>query len=171
MRKGTTLLWLGPGNAEAGWGFNSDYDVLAGYDPENYPIRDHMPPAQANVLPDAAIQTNSFFYPFDDQELYSEAGNAFLLNGEMDVRNSTIYRRLLADAIPSLLNPASRNSLDYAVQGNRDYMSYGGGTGFRRARQGRLAAATPAGSPWYARRPHHNANLIIRRTLRRASTR
>ena len=27
MRKGTTLIWLGPGNAEGGWGFNSAHDV------------------------------------------------------------------------------------------------------------------------------------------------
>jgi hypothetical protein len=132
MRKGTTLMWIAPGNTEAGWGFNMDYDVIVDYDPANQPIYGRMPPSHANVLPEHAIQTNSFFYPFDDEELYSETGSAFLLDGEADVRNSVIYSRLLADAIPSLSNPAGRNSLGSVVLGNRDYTSHNDGSGFRR---------------------------------------
>ncbi len=123
-RKGTTLMWIAPGNAEAGWGFNSDYDVIVGYDGEGMPIYGRMPPAQANALLDSAIQSNSFFYAFDDEELYEANGSSFLLDSETDVRKSSIYGRLLADAIPSLSNPTGRNSLGTAVQENKDYMLF-----------------------------------------------
>ena len=111
MRKGTTLIWLGPGNAEAGWGFSDDYEDLT--------------VAEANALPNSAIRVNSFFLHFDDEELYDPAtGSAFLLDGHSDVRDSDIYRRLLADAIPALSNPAGRNPLGNAVQADVDYMSH-----------------------------------------------
>lgn len=126
MRKGTTLIWLGPGNAEAGWGFNSDYDVITGYDPQTgLPIYGRMPPAQANALPEATLKANSFFRHFDDEEIYDPAmGSTFLLDGHSEVHDSDIYRRLLADAIPALSNPAGRNPLGNAVQSDENYMNH-----------------------------------------------
>jgi hypothetical protein len=122
MRKGTTLIWLGPGNAEAGWGFNPSYNVITGYDMYSQPIYQRMPPSEANSLPDAAIRSDSFFNHFDDEALYDDSGSDFLLAGEADVRNSPLYRRLLADAIPALSNPAGRNDLGNAVFDNTDLM-------------------------------------------------
>jgi hypothetical protein len=118
MRKGTTLIWLGPGNAEAGWGFNAAYTNANG----SYPLL----PDAANALTDDNIRTNSFFNWFDDEDLYSTNGSAV-------AQQPAMHRQLLADAIPALSNPAGRNSIGSAAgQGNRDFMSHGGGTGFRR---------------------------------------
>ena len=112
MRKGTTLIWLGPGNAEAGWGFNRDYSSLS--------------IAQANALSNSVLQTNSFFGRFDDDDLYGTNGSAV-------AQQPAMHRQLLADAIPALSNPSGRNSIgSAAAQGNRDFMSHDGGTGFRR---------------------------------------
>ncbi len=112
MRKGTTLMWIAPGNQEGGWGFNDDYEDLT--------------VAEANALPDCTVQTNSFFGRFDNENLYGTNGSAI-------AQQPAMYRQLLADAIPALSNPAGRNSLDSAVgQGNRDFMTHDGGTGFRR---------------------------------------
>jgi hypothetical protein len=84
-----------------------------------------MPPAQANALPEATLKANSFFRHFDDEEIYDSAtGSTFLLDGHSDVRDSDIYRRLLADAVPALSNPAGRNPLGNAVQSDVDYMSH-----------------------------------------------
>jgi hypothetical protein len=106
MRKGTTLIWLGPGNAEAGWGFNTAYTNANG----SYPLS----PAAANALTDDNIRTNSFFNCFDDEDLYGTNGSAV-------AQQPAMRRQLLADAIPALSNPAGRNSLgSSAGQGNRD---------------------------------------------------
>jgi hypothetical protein len=118
MRKGTTLIWLGPGNAEAGWGFNAAYTNANGSSP--------LLPAAANALSDDNIRTNSFFNWFDDEDLYGT-------NGSTVAQQPAMHRHLLADAIPALSNPAGRNSIGSAAgQGNRDFMSHGGGAGFRR---------------------------------------
>jgi hypothetical protein len=118
MRKGTTLIWLGPGNAEAGWGFNAAYTNADG----SYPLL----PAAANALTDDNMRTNSFFNWFDDDDLYGTNGSAV-------AQQPAMHRQLLADAIPALSNPAGRNSIGSAAgQGNRDFMSHGGGAGFRR---------------------------------------
>lgn len=112
MRKGTTLIWLGPGNAEAGWGFNGDYSGLT--------------VEQANALSNSVLQTNSFFLHFDDDALYGT-------NGKAVAEAPAMNRQLLADAVPALSNPAGRNSITSAAgQGNRDFMSHGGGAGLRR---------------------------------------
>ncbi|NLE73578.1 MAG: hypothetical protein GX604_02965 [Actinobacteria bacterium] len=103
MRKGTTIDWI-EGNAEAGWGFNDDYEDLT--------------VAEANALPDSTLQTNSFFRHFDDEDLYGTNGSAV-------AQEPATYRQLLADAIPALSNPAGRNSLgSSAGQGNRDLDGY-----------------------------------------------
>ena len=112
MRKGTTLIWLGPGNAESGWGFNDDYSGLT--------------VAEANALPNSILLTNSFFMHFDDEDLYGT-------NGSIIAQQPETYQQLLADAIPALSNPTGRNSIDsWGANRNRDYMTYDGGTGFRR---------------------------------------
>jgi hypothetical protein len=114
MRKGTTLMWIAPGNTEAGWGFSDNYKNLT--------------LAEANALPDSTVQTNSFFAHFDDEDLYGTNGSAV-------AQQPAMYHQLLADAIPATSNPAGRNSIDTAAgQGNRDFMTHNGGTGFRRGR-------------------------------------
>ena len=100
MRKGTTLMWLAPGNCEAGWGFNGDYGGLT--------------VEQANALSNFVLQTNSFFLHFDDEDLYGT-------NGSARAQQPGTHRQLLADAIPALSNPSGRNSLgSVAGNGNQD---------------------------------------------------
>jgi len=104
MRKG---LWplLVPGNNEAGWEFNRSHDVTVGYDPNTgAPILERMPPATASLLPDAVLQTNSFFRLFDDETLYGAGGSA-------TAAQPAVRAQLLADAIPALTNPMGRNPL------------------------------------------------------------
>lgn len=103
MRKGTTLIWLGPGNAEAGWGFNDDYKSLT--------------VAEANALPDSTLRTNSFFGRFDNAALYGTNGSAV-------AQEPAMHRQLLADAIPALSNPMGRNQLSGFGSGNVDYMNF-----------------------------------------------
>jgi hypothetical protein len=111
MRKGTTVEWI-TGNAEAGWGFNGDYSGLS--------------VAQANALSNSVLQTNAFFRHFDDEDLYATNGSAV-------AQQPATYRQLLADAIPALSNPMGRNEMGgWGASRNRDYMTQGGGSGFRR---------------------------------------
>lgn len=108
MRKGTTLMWIAPGNQEGGWGFNDDYEDLT--------------VAEANALPDSTVQTNSFFGHFDDEDLYGA-------NGSTIAQQPATHRQLLADAIPALSNPAGRNTLgSSASQGNQDLDGFKRGT-------------------------------------------
>jgi len=103
MRKGTTLIWLGPGNEEGGWGKNIDYLLYS--------------MGTINNLPDAEIRTNSVFCSFDDTDIYGTNGSAVVSNPQMRAQ-------LLADAIPALSNPAGRNSLNGAMGlGDVDYMT------------------------------------------------
>ena len=105
MRKGTWLITLGPGNSEAGWGFNSDYNGLT--------------VAEKNTLSDTTLQINSFFKHFDDEELYEATGGTFLLDGHANVHHSAIYGRLLADGIPAISRPMGRNALSgFGLGGN-----------------------------------------------------
>jgi len=107
MRKGTTFMWLAPGNAEAGWGFSGAYDGLT--------------TEQANALPDENIRTNSFFDYFFDTALYGTNGNTVAQQPET-------RRQLLSDAIPALSNPMGRNPLEGFGNANKDYMNYRRGT-------------------------------------------
>jgi hypothetical protein len=105
MLKGTTLAWLGPMNAEAGWKFNEDYDVVVPpVWPNNSPTLELMPPAQANLLPLSVLATNSFFEHFDDEALYG-------INGGAVAAQPAVRAQLLADAIPALSNPAGGNPI------------------------------------------------------------
>lgn len=118
MRKG---LWplLVPGNNEAGWEFNRSHDVTVGHDPNTgAPILERMPPATASLLPDAVLQTNSFFRLFDDETLYGAGGSA-------TAAQPAVRAQLLADAIPALTNPAGSNPItawetNPAIQRNRN---------------------------------------------------
>jgi len=106
LLKGTTLAWLGPMNAEAGWKFNEDYDVVVPpVWPNNSPTLELMPPAQANLLPLSVLATNSFFEHFDDEALYG-------INGSAVAAQPAVRAKLLADAIPALSNPAGGNPIN-----------------------------------------------------------
>lgn len=89
MRKGTELLWIAPGNAEGGWGFDTFYSINDG---DTSRIRY---PAETTGITNEQLKRNSFFYRFDDSELYTVDGDAFS-------RQPAIRNRLLADAIPAL---------------------------------------------------------------------
>jgi hypothetical protein len=98
MRKGTLMMAVLPGNSEGGWEFNAIY---AG-----------MPPSQANSLLPETLREIPFFAFFDDMEIFGIiSGSDFLLQGETNVRESAIYRRLMADAIPALSDPAGGNGI------------------------------------------------------------
>ena len=105
MRKGTTsAAWL-PGNCEGGWGFNDEYDILAGFNPvTGMPFYEHRPPALANTLSEDDLRTTPFFRRFDDSRLWGDNGSAIALM-------SSVWRQLLADAIPALSNPAGSNPI------------------------------------------------------------
>ncbi|MBU0678479.1 MAG: alpha/beta fold hydrolase, partial [Verrucomicrobia bacterium] len=103
MLKGTWLITVGPGNSEAGWGFNSDYNGLTA--------------TQANALADATLMTNSFFKHFDDEDLYGT-------NGSTIAQQPAMYGQLLADGIPAISYAAGRNSISSAAgSGNADMNS------------------------------------------------
>ena len=86
----TWLITIGPGNSEAGWGFNNYHSGLT--------------VAAANVLPEPILRTNSFFACFDEEELYGP-------NGSTIAATPDLFRRLLADAIPALSNPMGRGPI------------------------------------------------------------
>ena len=96
MRKGTWLITIGPGNGEAGWGFNYSYTNERGF---------VISPSEADELTDAQIRTNSFFALLDDEDLYGA-------NGSTLAQQPTVYGRLLADAIPALSSAMGRNQLN-----------------------------------------------------------
>lgn len=109
MRKGTELIWLGPGNAEGGWGFNGHYQNLI--------------VAEANALTEAQLMAEPFFANFDNPDIHGPLGSDILLDGQADIRDSALYRQLLADAIPALSHPVGRKPLENnVVGGNVDYM-------------------------------------------------
>ena len=99
MRKGTWLITVGPGNSEAGWGFNNDYSGLT--------------VAEANALPDATLMANSFFAHFDDEDLYGSSGSTIAATPAM-------YRQLLADAIPAISNPMGGDPISGFGSGSTD---------------------------------------------------
>lgn len=97
-----------------------------GYDHDGDPIYGQMPSGDANDIPEEALRADSFFQHFDEQHLYGDTGSDFLLDGNVDVRDSEIYRRLLADAIPALSNPTGSSPLlgTGAVRSNDDLMAF-----------------------------------------------
>lgn len=86
-----------PGNNEAGWSFNSDYDNLLS----------HMNPANAAELADSLICTNSFFGLFDERGLYGT-------NGSFLATQPAVRIHALADGIPAESYATGANKL--AVQ-------------------------------------------------------
>ncbi len=97
--KGVALTGPIPGSpTEGGWGFNPFW---VGYSPEE----------AENITPEA-LRTMPFFQPFNDQGIFNIfSGSDFLLDGNINVRDSAIYRRLMADAIPALSNPTGGNGI------------------------------------------------------------
>ena len=104
VRKGTTLMWLAPGNCEGGWGFNAACTNEEGF---------ILSPTEANSLTDDNVRTNSFFAWFDEDSLYGIYGSAV-------AQQPAIYRRLLADGVPALSFAMGRNSLSGFGSGNKD---------------------------------------------------
>ena len=97
--KGVALTRPIPGSpTEGGWGFNPQWP-------------DYSPEEAASISPEE-LRTKPFFRPFDDGEIFNLfTGSDFLLDGHTNVRNSPIYRRLMADAIPALSNPTGGNGI------------------------------------------------------------
>ena len=100
-RKGVWPAFL-PGNNEAGWSFNADYDVnnpdyVGGGDP----LTIHLTPAQAAQLTDAQLRTVPFFGAFDDMSICTTN----------QVRDIPQKNQLLADAIPAESYAAGRNPI------------------------------------------------------------
>lgn len=94
-------------------------------DHDGDPIYGRMPPGDANGIPEESLRANSFFSHFDEQGLCGVGGSDFLLDGNIDVRDSAIYRRLLADAIPALSNPTGSSPFEEGIVGsNNDLMSF-----------------------------------------------
>jgi hypothetical protein len=121
VRKGTTLMWLAPGNCEGGWGFNAAYTN----DDGSYPLL----PTAANALTDDNIRTNSFFAWFDEDTLYGTNGSAV-------AQQPAVSRRLLADGIPALSFAMGRNDLSGFGVGSKDLSTFRRGnnpTGWPRA--------------------------------------
>jgi hypothetical protein len=115
MRKGTTLIWLGPGNAQGGWGFNSWYAQLD--------------VNQANALSVAQLLERPFFGSFDDPDLHGPLGSDLLLDGNASLKDSAVFHQLLADAIPSLSHPVGSNPVENnTFGGNEDLHSKKTGT-------------------------------------------
>jgi len=112
VRKGTTLIWLAPGNCEGGWGFNCAYTNGDGF---------ILSPSEANALTDDNIRTNSFFVRFDEDTLYGKDGSGV-------VQEPAVYRRLLADAVPALSFAMGRNELSGFGCGGYDLDSAKRGT-------------------------------------------
>ena len=112
VRKGTTLMWLAPGNCEGGWGFNYSYTNENGF---------LLSPSRANLLTDDNIRTNSFFSWFDDEDLYAANGSAV-------AQQPATYRQLLADALPALSFAMGRNALSGFGAGGHDLSSFKRGT-------------------------------------------
>ena len=92
-RKGRWPMLL-PGNNEAGWSFNSEYDNLLS----------HMNPTNAAELADSLICTNSFFGLFDERGLYGT-------NGSFLATQPAIRAHALADGIPAESYAAGANWL------------------------------------------------------------
>ncbi len=103
MQKGRPELGLLGAVSEGGWGFNSFYGLSS--------------PDEANAIDPNFLRGISFFSPFELLGLYDlDDGSDFLLDGNDNVRESEIYRRLMADAIPALSNPTGGNgNFDTAV--------------------------------------------------------
>ena len=116
MMKGREALSWIPGNREGGWEFNSDYFYLVPhvkYDDymniigTNW-VSTPLPPDATTNITDIALMTNSFFYSFDDDDIYGTNGSAVVAETEM-------HCRLLADGIPALSDAAGGSELRDAV--------------------------------------------------------
>ncbi len=116
MRKG---IWpyLVPGNNEAGWSFNSDYDVPV----TNFlgvVSNERCPPSKANIIDDSLLRTNSFFGRFDYEAVYGE-------NGSVEAGQVAVCRQILADAIPAESFAAGCNAVvAWKAERNVDMQTY-----------------------------------------------
>ena len=116
-RKGVWPAFL-PGNNEAGWSFNADYDVnnpdyVGGGDP----LTLHLTPAKAAQLTDAQLRTAPFFGAFDDMSICTTN----------QVLNIPQKNQLLADAIPAESYAAGRNPISNFLNRDMRGMKSGGG--------------------------------------------
>lgn len=105
MRKGRSWPEWPMGNAEGGWAFNPNYNVILDYAPDLTPIIGPLPPAQANELSPESLQMNPFFLPFDNAALFGAGGST-------EAWMSVVWHQLLADAIPALSNPAGSSPIE-----------------------------------------------------------
>ena len=116
-RKGVWPTFL-PGNNEAGWSFNADYDVNSpDYVGGGDPLTLHLTPAKAAQLTDAQLRTAPFFGAFDDMSICTTN----------QVLNIPQKNQLLADAIPAESYAAGRNPISNFLNRDMRGMKSGGG--------------------------------------------
>ena len=116
-RKGVWPTFL-PGNNEAGWSFNADYDVNSpDYVGGGDPLTLHLTPAKAAQLTDAQLRTAPFFGAFDDMSICTTN----------QVLNIPQKNQLLADAIPAESYAAGRNPISNFLNRYMRGMKSGGG--------------------------------------------
>ena len=108
-------------DSHGGWGFNAQYDQVAGTDPlTGNPVMQRMQPAQAGLLADNPdmLRTNAFFKPFNIAGLYTT-------NGPAVAAVPANRARLLAEALPALSRAAGSNPLAaFGDNRNTDLMSF-----------------------------------------------
>ena len=82
---------------EGGWEFNAHYDTTTNYWVGGVPFSEtyRLPPATANVLPDAQLREHPFFLDFSNPEMHSSSNGAVVAN------NYSYRAEMLAYAIPS----------------------------------------------------------------------
>jgi hypothetical protein len=116
--KGTVLAALSTFDCHGGWGFNSAWDNIVGYDQQTgLPIMMRRTAAEANTLTDDELRSNSFFKRFDDDRLYNinQGGGAA---NEYHTRS-----KMLAEGLPALSFAAGANSVDSFEDQNVNMMT------------------------------------------------
>jgi len=94
---------------EGGWVFNSFYDTVTNYWVGGLPFPEncHMPPAAADLLPDAQLQQIPFFLDFHNPEMHTSPNGAI-------VASNYLYRaEMLAYAIPAESFAVGANSIPF----------------------------------------------------------
>lgn len=80
------------------------------------PILSRMEPAQANQLVPGLLTTNTFFKPFNRQELYTA-------NGSMLAATPSVRAEMLAEALPAVTRATGSNPLTVFGSRNSNLMA------------------------------------------------
>ncbi len=98
MHKGTVFMAISPGNSEGGWGFNYKYENLFG-------VNLNTNAAAILATSNSVLRIEPFFKPFDEDELFGT-------NGSLVASYPNVRRKILADGIPALSNPAGSSVIN-----------------------------------------------------------